>query len=212
MVGRSRTGNQARAISTWTGYFFTEQGGGDNDRYDRAGWGLGLDSSFVISRISARFLCLASRQQAFYSRRSRFSWRPPPQAAAGGRVAAESCRKRSVRVLFLVADAPHGGRSRSTHGAPAEAICFSSLALLTAAASGRVAALRSVREGFRPSSGGRVAAALAPPQAVAHPAVRPAAHLFAKRCLTSDGEGDLFLVAEAPHGGCVGGDSRMNLR
>ena len=41
---------------------------------------------------------------------------------------------------ILVADAPHGGRSRSTHEAPAKAIYFTSLALLTAATSGRVAA------------------------------------------------------------------------
>ena len=61
-------------------------------------------------------------------------------AAAGGRVAAESCRKRSARVLFLVGDALHGGRSRSTHEESAKAIYFSSLTLLTVAASSRVAA------------------------------------------------------------------------
>ena len=39
---------------------------------------------FALSRIPARFLFLASRQQTCYSRRSRFSWRPPAAAACGG--------------------------------------------------------------------------------------------------------------------------------
>jgi len=63
---------------------------------------------------------------------------------------------------FLVADAPHGGRSRSTHEASAKAIYFSALTFLTSTASGRFAALRSVHEGFGPFSGGRVAAAWRP--------------------------------------------------
>ena len=96
-------------------------------------------------------------------------------AAAGGRVAAGSCRKRKVRVksrrrpcarrqsrstheapafkvdsvdLFLVAGAPHGGRKRPL-GCSAANFPFSSLTLLMAAAGGRVAAescrTRSVR-------------------------------------------------------------------
>ena len=66
--------------------------------------------------------------------------RPPVEAAACHRRSStrslrSSSKLRSVRegVLFLVADAPHGGRSRSTHEASAKAIYFSSLTLLTAA-------------------------------------------------------------------------------
>jgi len=40
---------------------------------------------FSLSQISARFLCLASRQQTCHSRRSRFPWRPHAAAVACGR-------------------------------------------------------------------------------------------------------------------------------
>jgi len=124
----------------------------------------------ALSRIPARFLCLASRQKACYSRRSRFSWWP-----RGGRKIPQTKRPRSIsrrwrssrrpqaaalllsrKVAILAAYAPHGGlrrprvqsrrrpcarrQSRSTHEASAKAIYFSSLTLLKAAASGRVAA------------------------------------------------------------------------
>jgi hypothetical protein len=79
--------------------------------------GLGPDSRFFsLPDLGALPLPRRSAENIPFSSLTLF------MAAAGGRVAAESCRKRSARDLFLVADALHGGHIRSTHEASAKAI------------------------------------------------------------------------------------------